>query len=127
MDPRKVQPKNEFLDNENRRFMRDSYNNEAAAHNLQSEVERRGIKSRGELEDFARKHGYLKTDMDVKVFKHVVAKSGLKERTEYDRERQRKEEMNKAALAEAARESRNITKQDLHEMAEMMKSGHRFE
>lgn len=127
MDLTLKKPVNKDVAKKDIEFMKDSNHNEAAAEQLNYEIQRRGLKTKGELIDYAKGHGYLKTEMDKKVVKHVLLKSQLPDKPDYDKERREMEKRNKEFLNKTIRESRNITKVDVRELAEIAKKKLRYE
>lgn len=78
------------------KFMRKNDHDLAARNNLMSEIDRRGIRSKQELQEFALKNGYLKTDRDVKVVKDVLIKTKLRdEDPDYLKKKREQEEVQK--------------------------------
>ena len=90
-------PKNRYLEKEQAKFMSQNDADVAARNNLLSEVRRRDLKTKGELIDFAKQNGYLKTPRDRDVLNDVLRKSRLPDDHVYDRLRRASEKKMKIA------------------------------
>jgi serine phosphatase RsbU (regulator of sigma subunit) len=102
-------PKNKAVGEANEKFMRTNSQDVAARDNLLREIDNRNIKSKEELEHYARKHGYLKTGQDVRVVKDVMRKAKLKNDYDFQKRKQKEQEetnqiMRQGAISNATRE-----------------------
>jgi replication-associated recombination protein RarA len=104
-------PKNSVLRKEQDKFMDENHADQQARDNLLMEIDRREIKTQGELIDFADKYGYNKTQRDTEVVQDVIKKSKLPHDHVYDRERREMErDMKKKTqkiMHEATKKNRN--------------------
>ena len=89
---------NKETDEEAGAFMRRDDHDIAARDVLFAEIERHKIKTKGELIDFARRRGFLKTDADRRVVNDVIRKSRLPENTQADRIRKERLKSDREAV-----------------------------
>lgn len=113
---------NEDILKENNAFMNRNDHDQAARDVLIAEAKSRGLKTKGELIRWARKHGYLKTARDRDVLNDVLFKLQLPEDLEYDRladevEQRQKDVLNRARRGIISRKG-NVTKQWIRDTIE---------
>lgn len=119
-EPKLYQHKSSKSAREAEEFMRRNDNDMAARDNLLTTAEMKGFKSKEELEHYARKHGYLKTERDVRVFQDVVKKTKLKEDPAYMKKKLAEEKIKKQMMYEIAKSARKTSQEDIQDVIDQV-------